>query len=202
MNNNRISLIVDFTDIIPESKNTYNFNPSVANWKENLYLCSYRSFNRYKEFPFNPKYANEHLTDPNHPWLGGPGSTTWWNNDINGKDSTSFFIMKLQNSKAFNVKALNDGKSIYFKNDKKRTYKFLNGVDARLLHLKDNFFIVSYNTLIQNKNFKIKNNQNCENKCFLIATQLLYLNPDTLSLEILGQENIMCPQISNKTEKN
>lgn len=201
MNNNSISLIVDFSDIIPENKNTYNFNPSIAHWKEDLYLCSYRSFIRYKDFPFLPKYADEHLTDPNHPWLGGPGSKTWWSN-IDGKDNTSFFIMKIKNNRVFNVKSLNDGKSVYLKNNKTKTFKFLTGVDTRLLHLKDNYFIVSYNILIQNKNLKIKNNQNCERGCFVIATQLLYLNPETLSLEILGTENIMCPQISNRIEKN
>jgi hypothetical protein len=39
-----LSKIIDFTRILNEDSNSYCFNPSIAHWKDNLYLISYRIF--------------------------------------------------------------------------------------------------------------------------------------------------------------
>jgi len=202
----KISKTVDFTNLLKEKENSYSFNPSIAHWKNNFYLCCYRNFNRYKNihgknYNFNP------LFDPNHPWLGGNRGSTFWET-VDGSDGTGFFIMEYQDSEISSVKNLNDGNSIYEaiydnKNKEFIYYKTnfvkLNSIDSRLLHLKDNYFILSYNTNVVNKNLKLKD-ITCENGCFIIAARLLKL-ADNGNL-IIYKENILCPNISNRIEKN
>lgn len=134
----QISKIYDFTSIIPEKDNTYNFNPSIAKWKGNFYLCAYRSFVRYKNIP-GKKYNVNPLFDPNHPWLGGTESTTWWKTTANGEDGTGFFIMNFDDKTVKNVKSLTNGNSLYFIDDNlspiKTKLRKLKAVDSRLLHL-------------------------------------------------------------------
>jgi len=202
----KISKTVDFTKLIKEKENSYTFNPSIALWKDNMYLCCYRNFIRYetvnnKNYNFNP------LLDPNHPWLGGEKAFTFWNT-VDGSDGTGFFIMEYNDSQILNVKSLNDGNSIYeaIYNDKtkdfvinKTNYVKLNAVDSRLVHLQNDYFLLTYNKYIKNRNLKLKN-ITCEDGCFIIAARILKLeNNGNL---ILYKENILCPNISNKIEKN
>jgi hypothetical protein len=190
----QVSEIIDFSSIVPEQRNVYSFNPSIARWKDNIYLCAYRSFIRYKDVD-SKRY--DPLFDPNHPWLGGNNSTTWWRT-IDGKDQTCFFLMKID-VEISDVKSLNNGQSLYdATNNKLTNFTGINGVDARLLHLTGDYFLLSYNTNFRNE-LQIKAG-NCKSGCFIIATRLIRLNAQGF-LGLYG-ENILCPQISNQTEKN
>lgn len=191
----QVSEIIDFSSIVPEKTNVYSFNPSIARWKDNIYLCAYRSFVRYKDV--NSKRFDP-LFDPNHPWLGGNNSKTWWRT-IDGKDQTCFFLMKIYDRKISDVKSLNNGKSIYdIKTGSLTNLTGINGVDARLLHLTGDYFLLSYNTNFRSE-LQIKTGD-CRSGCFIIATRLIKLN-DQGSLGLFD-ENILCPQISHQTEKN
>lgn len=65
-----VSKILDFTDKLNEKDNTYCFNPSIAHWKDDLYLVCYRRFVR---FPKSEKddVNLENENKKNHPWLKG-----------------------------------------------------------------------------------------------------------------------------------
>ena len=41
--------IIDFTKKLGENENFILFNPSIAHFKKNLYLCLYRKFVRFPE---------------------------------------------------------------------------------------------------------------------------------------------------------
>lgn len=200
----QVSKIIDFTSIIHENPDTYNFNPSIARWKNNLYLCAYRSFHRESQLNLIPEKYEDILKDPNHPWFGGPETPTWWKQ---GNDWTSFFIMSISEDKLVNVKSLNDSKSLYlstFENNKqiisKIDEKYLKVVDSRLLHLIGDYFLFSFNIGVQN-DLKIKETScNTKEGCFLIGISLLKLDYKG-DLHVYKQ-NILCPEISNQTEKN
>jgi hypothetical protein len=206
-----ISKSIDFTNLTHElDPGVHCFNPSIAHWKGDLYLCCYRAFVRYP----NQRKIKEKLdpeVDPNHPWLGGDQSVTWWNTVVGG-DGTGFFIMQISQPSYHvkNVKKLNDGKSIFSISSSSSTtatpplqtnWTKLKGVDARLLHLNGDYFLLSYNIPIYSDEIKIKEHQTCSSGCFMIATRLIRLNSKTGELGVF-QENIMCPSISNKIEKN
>jgi hypothetical protein len=101
---------IDFTNLTHEvDPSVHCFNPSIAHWKGDLYLCCYRAFVRYP----NQRKIEQKLdpeVDPNHPWLGGDQSVTWWNTVVRG-DGTGFFIMQISQPlyQVKNVKKLNDG---------------------------------------------------------------------------------------------
>jgi hypothetical protein len=232
-----ISKTVDFTNLTLEvDPGVHCFNPSIAHWKGNLFLCCYRAFVRYpsqisnqnSNQNSNPNQSSNQtasqpsnqisikstldpVVDPNHPWLGGDKSVTWWNTVLGG-DGTGFFILQidLPQFNLRNVKRLNDGKSIFSlsssspnsnPNPLQTNWTKLKGVDARLLHLKGDYFLLSYNTSVYSNEMKIKQNQTCSSGCFMIATRLIKLNNQTGELGVF-QENIMCPSISNPIEKN
>lgn len=128
--------IVDFTNILPEGKHVYPFNPSVAHWKDDLYLCCYRIFSRGKEARDRDIVHPEQ--DPNHPWM-----SRW---KIKGTDGTRFVLLKIS-KKGGEIK-LQHEYSIMYAADKKdnEPLSFLDGaVDSRLLHISHNKFILSFN---------------------------------------------------------
>ena len=201
-----ISKKIDFTNLTFErDPGVHCFNPSIAHWKGNLYLCCYRAFVRYPNQQKSAKLLDPEV-DPNHPWLGGDQSVTWWNTVLGG-DGTGFCILQIDSPsyQVRNVKPLNDGKSIFalsYSNPPLQTnWTKLKGVDARLLHLKEDYFLVSYNTSIYSNDVQIKQNKPCNSGCFMIATRLIQLNSKTGELGVF-QENIVCPPISNPVEKN
>ncbi len=225
-----ISKTIDFTNLTFEvDPGVHCFNPSIAHWRGNLFLCCYRAFVRYPNQQKTKQILDPEL-DPNHPWLGGDQSVTWWNTVLGG-DGTGFCILQIDPPPSFsvkNVKRLNDGESIFdlsFSNNSssnnsssnssssnsfsnysslnysKTNWTKLNGVDARLLHLKDDFFLLSYNTNVYSNQVHIKQGINCVSGCFMIATRLIRLNTKTGELGIF-RENIICPSISNPVEKN
>jgi len=201
-----ISKTIDFTHLTLElDPGVHCFNPSIAHWKADLYLCSYRAFVRYPNQQKSTRLLDPQV-DPNHPWLGGNQSVTWWNTVLGG-DGTGFCILKIDHPlyRIRNVKPLNDGKSIFSLSNSnaplQTNWTKLKGVDARLLHLKDDYFLLSYNTSVYSNDIHIKQHQSCKTGCFMIATRLIQLNSKTGDLGIF-QENIVCPAISNPVEKN
>src|SRR3990167_1904612 len=87
--------IYDFTEKLPDYKNSSIFNPSIAHWKEDLYLVSYRQFKRYPDLLQDGKYMSDPYTNPNHPWLGSYPSKTWWWKASEGNDTIFFALMKI-----------------------------------------------------------------------------------------------------------
>jgi hypothetical protein len=63
------------------------------------------------------------------------------------------------------------------------------------------YFLLSYNIPTYSDEIKIKENQSCSSGCFMIAARLIQLNNKTGEMGVF-QENIMCPSISSKVEKN
>lgn len=108
-----ISKIINFTELLNEPFNSFCFNPSVAHWKDDLYLVCYRTFMKDSRNQGGLKNVDNKLK-PNHPWLG-------WNfHPTYGWNETGFCIIRI-NEKNINIyKNLNDGNSIsYFNSDTK-----------------------------------------------------------------------------------
>lgn len=180
--------IIDFSDEVPELPNSYNFNPSIAWLKDNFYLVSYRQFVRYPELGSVEEYSP--TLDPQHPWLGGDRSTTWWNR-LNGEDNTGFFIGQLiedDTGDDFNFSFVKRLKlPIVCKGDDgtKCDLYHLEGVDTRIARLGVNKYLISYNVWADGR--------------FKILARTGYIRDSKL---YLGKENDVCPQISQPTEKN
>lgn len=199
-------MIVDFSNILLENSNVHVFNPSIAHWKNDLYLCVYRRFVRYSDI-YSKKnihdYTADPLTDPNHPWLGGDRSTVFWKTPY-GYDNTHIVLLKINGNSVVLYKKYTTGKNVYNNIDGNITLSspndmLINGVDARLLYINKNKFIVSYNVFIKS-DLEIKRG-NCINGCGLISMNKIELNKDGSELT-LYQDTILCPDISNYVEKN
>lgn len=191
----RIATIVDFTKIFPEDYHSnYNFNPAVAHWKDDLYLCAYRNFSRGVESTKSHDKIPI-VDDPNHPWLGGAGSATWWGGE-NRRDQTGFLIMSIKDEKIERVKALNDGKSlIYTEEDENFSFNthYLEGVDARLLHIEGSSFLLSFNKYERDR-------KKGKGSGFSIYACVLKITKD-MKLKIYPP-TVTCEEISSKNEKN
>lgn len=199
---------VDFSQKLPENSNIYTFNPSIAHWKDNLYLCLYRKFIRYPQLyqkSINYDYSLNPETDPNHPWLGGNNSISWWQSTY-GEDTTGICLLRIQNDNVELVKQYNRGEGIYSQVNGKNIAiqqgtPLIQGVDARLLSIGNNKFVCSYNTFISNRpDIKIKNDKDCSNWCGLLSSRILQINENGEIL--LYPEVLLCPEISNTVEKN
>jgi len=168
--------IRDFTNVLPEGVDTYIFNPSVARWKDDLYLCAYRIFTRHKQTSkrdiVHPKF------DPNHPWK----SDQWWRG---GTDGTKFALLKISSKTGFQLES--DLTANTFSIDDNRLINLFSRVDARLLHVENNIFVLSYNAGSP-RGMSL-------NACVITLdenTKRLTLHPDS----------VVCPRISNPVEKN
>ncbi len=190
----RTSEVIEIDSVLGDN-DTFTFNPSISHWKDDLYLCSYRSFKRYNNIDVVNREANPFF-EPNHPWLGGNNSATWWRT-VSGLDATGFSTIRFKDEKFQNVYNYKNVELFSKDGNIATGYSKLLGVDTRILHLKGDFFIVSYNKYYKDAS-RVKTGT-CENGCFSIATRLLKLSDDKI---IFFGENIMCPQISNTTEKN
>jgi len=71
-------------------------------------------------------------------------------------------------------------------------------VDARLIKIENDSFLVSYNKIVVDSFANIKEG-NCSSGCVLIATRVINLINEEL---YLNKETVLCNKISNKTEKN
>ncbi len=179
---------IDFSDILPEPPYAYTFNPSVAHWKEDLYLCVYRVFTR--NFPAENAYRKNLLNpmqDPNHPWLSTPKSC-WWNPrclplEDPGYDITKLIILKIRDG------VINVVKGDYFENNS------FPGVDARILALGENKFIISYNSItLANKAGKVG--------IYTNIVEILSRSRDEKIEFNLYSTTQLCDEISQKIEKN
>ncbi len=196
----KIAKIVDFTEVLPEYKNVYSFNPSVAHWKDDLYLCVYRVFTRKASEKRNEKHPIE---DNNHPWLGGPGNPCWWAPKCKGMeggyDASKFVILKTGEDSKQPLKLAADLSNSLYERDsndtsilKKQSGNF-EGIDCRLLKVETNSFIVSYNKWIYDENKK-------EGR-MAIYTNVIYLSAEEGKV-IFGPSTMLCKDISKMTEKN
>lgn len=168
-------------------------------------MCSYRIFIRYKNLNVG-EYSDDAKTDPNHPWLGGRGSDTFWT-PVDGYDLTGFCILKIDDELK-NIRSFNDGKSIYVskyedkENFQKTDYIHIKATDARLLHIKDDLFLMSYNVYKRDAteiSGGIKCNDDPDKTCTLIATRYIEIKNGNLHIY---EQHLVCPSISKYTEKN
>lgn len=175
--------VIDFSNVLPDfNKRAFVFNPSVAHWKDDLYLCVYRVFTRAI---LNAGRKYDRTTDKNHPWFSDAfwDQTPSWGND-KGRDSIGCVILKI-----------NEGKISLFKDlNNKVTEKYVGvldlyyfpAVDPRLLHYKENLFVISYNVSYAEKSSTIRVG-------FLEITD---------SGATLYNPTDFCKEISQKIEKN
>jgi hypothetical protein len=202
---------VDFTRILPIPANVYPFNPSIAHWRDNEYLCSFREFVRYPHL-FQKgasggvayDYSINTEQDPNHPWLGGGNCRDlFWQWGVGGGfDNTKMVVLRIE----ANTGRMTVINSITI-DISHNIIQNISGQDARLLKLDANRFLLSYNDWKHDQ--IIKNGLDCRtlrNGCYLIYTRIITLLPsanasDPVTIH-MGQDTVLCPNISNATEKN
>ncbi len=71
-------------------KYNVNYNPSIVNIQDDLFLLSFSTFRRNKNFGL----VLPTIDNPYHPWYGGPESNTWWNKGVDGIWGTGFVLLK------------------------------------------------------------------------------------------------------------
>lgn len=170
--------IQNITDILPQIDNDVLLNPSVCHWKHNLFICTYRVFTRNNSSPYTSIYNN-----PNHPWLGGEGSHSYWNSE-GGYDHTRICLLEITDDSVSFVKY----------------YGYIQGQDIRVYKVDDNRFAITGNTVINNDSNVNLSSTNCEKGCYLIFVRILtMLSKKKINI---SQGIILCPEVSNKIEKN
>lgn len=194
--------ITDFTSVLPKPDNVYAFNPSIAHYRDGLYLCVFRGFVRYKQIHqkgANHDYTGNPFTDPNHPWLGGLDATQLWWKHTFGDDSTRFAMLRIKDGKTELAKDYSGGglKSA----SGTALPNTMEGNDARLLQLSGDLFLMSYNVWVTDDGIIIKNGRTCGDWCGLIGTRTVTVGDGGHTLT-LGDEKILCPGMSNQVEKN
>lgn len=194
--------IIDFTKQLGENENVILFNPSIAHFKNNLYLCLYRKFVRFPELKQKNNDYDYSVIDKlniNHPWMGGPNSSFWWKSYY-GFDKSGMAILSIDDN---NVVTITNIKLNIFEiiNGIKTSISSnpIKGVDARLLHLGNGFFVASYNTFLGNRSDISLKEGDCGNWCGLISSRIIEINDAEL---IFHPEVVLCPEKSNRVEKN
>ena len=201
-------LQVDFTRILPVPVNVYPFNPSIAHWRDDEYLCSFREFVRYPLLfqtgvsgGVRYDYSTRTETDPNHPWLGFDHCRNlFWQYGVGGGfDNTKMALVRIEAGTGRMTLINSIMTDISLAN-----IQHIEGQDARLLKLDANRFLLSYNNHIYNQ--LIRNGTNCQNGCYLINTCIITVIPPTnpggpVNIN-MGQDTVLCPNFSNSTEKN
>jgi hypothetical protein len=171
----------DITRVLAKTNNEILLNPSIAHWKDDLFLCSYRVYIRYPGLNTS-EYVNDPISNPNHPWLGGDKSTTWWQSK-QGYDQTRLSLLRIR------------GKSV----DKIETYGEISGVDARLIKIDPDRFVILLNVWIRDKNIRLKRTD-CKKGCMLIIARVITMT-DTNELA-LSKGLVLCPKRAERIEKN
>jgi hypothetical protein len=172
---------IDITSTLDiEDSRDILLNPALCHWKKNLFLCAYRVFVRYKDINTS-QYKNDPLFNPNHPWLGGEGSTTWWKST---HDQTRIVLLRINGKKVSIVNKYGD----------------FPGVDFRMIKLEDNKFSLTGNLYVHDANIKRKDDQDCSNGCVLIISRVLTI--DEKKGITISRGTILCPRYSEKIEKN
>lgn len=203
---NRLSF-TNFTSILPKPDNVYAFNPTIAHYKDDLYICAFRGFVRYPnlhQVGDSYNYSKDPYSDPNHPWLGGDASSVWWKKSY-GDDTTRFCILHITMQEVQSIvrleKSYENGGATYWDGSSMVDGK-MHGNDARILRVSetDPVYLLSYNVWVTDKGTIIRDGKNCTDSCGLIATRVITIAED-MSL-VVGDEKILCPSMSNRVEKN
>jgi len=182
----------DFSSILPINNNVYSFNPSIAHWKDDLYLCSYREFVRYRSLfqrgttntGITYNYTVNKIVDPNHPWLGG-AKEICYTKILDGFDDTKMCIIQIDPVGS----VVNLITSIIY-DENGNILQNIDGVDARLLKIGEDKFLLSYNTTSIQQN---------GTSCILISTRIIQVTDDFRI--IIHPETIVCND-SNCHPKN
>jgi len=173
----------NITNVLARKKGEIIFNPAIEHWKDDLFLCAYRVFIRYKDMiTRGKKVITDPLHNPQHPWLGGPGSEFYWQSKA-GYDQTRIVLLQI---KGGSVKLIREYGTIY-------------GVDIRLFKLQDSTFAVTGNMWVQGNDYKVKGGE-CNSGCMLMTVRTLTITSKN-KIEI-SQGIVLCPQISGRIEKN
>lgn len=171
---------INITKILKAKKGEVLFNPSIVHWKKNLYLISYRTYIRYVNL--NTKdYTDNPFFNPNHPWLGGSSSMTWWNSGY-GYDKTRLALIKI-----------NKAKEVSFV----QKYLDINGVDSRLFKLDKNRFLLTNNFWTKDS-IRVRDSD-CWEGCMLMMARVVTLTSSSIDI---SEGIILCPQFSERIEKN
>ena len=156
-------------------------NPSIAHWKNDLFLCSYRIYIRYQGLD-TKQYEEDPITNPNHPWLGGEGATTGWQSPT-GYDETRIVLLQLQGNRVRVV----------------HTYGTIPGVDIRLFQYDRNMFVATGNVWVKSQETKLKNTD-CEKGCMLMLVRTIQIEGgDRLNI---SRGTALCPKKAERIEKN
>lgn len=126
--------VFDITEYLPSNEGSFIFNPSIAHWRKNLYLCVYREFTRNRKPSGKPIERNR-----NHPWYKGTEGGCWWDCG-DGHDYTRMCLLKI---KGKNIRCV-------------MKYDGIEGVDCRAFYMGDDHFLLSYNSYnARNDRFEI-----------------------------------------------
>ena len=135
------------------------FNPSIAHWKDDLYILTCRAFQRYpnQSVTVDKQYENIPFNHPNHPWLGGKNGLLWWKADF---DNT---LVYTYNCRSGDVEYIN----------------WIEGVDARILRdERGGGFLIYTNSYTRNVSNTHLNKDYCRNTgCFVFKIFILDMDP-------------------------
>ena len=96
--------------ITEDTQNGVMFNPSIAWIRDNFYLLTVRNFRRYRDIKMGNKLPEEYHPDPifnpQHPWLGGIKSETWWASTEEDGNVSEVYVVELAANEIMNVQHL------------------------------------------------------------------------------------------------
>jgi len=177
--------VEDFSDILPGTKDgrSFVFNPSVAHWKDDLYLCVYRIFSR----GFLTPRESDKTKDINHPWFE---KAVWDFNYGNrfGRDEPGIALLKIVGTKISLVADLSEKVS----EEEFNFFTIPTFADPRILHYEKNLFVVSSNVNREDNSVRIR------------AGFLEFIRTERGTYRLFMHEaSDLCTEISTqKTEKN
>lgn len=194
----KFSQIIDFTNIIDPINTNTVFNPSIAHWKDDLYIICYRTFKRFPRQLDDFSSFNIPSQSQKHPWY----DPKWTRNE--GIDSTAFCLVKI--NKEYNEYEL---KLV-------RTYENIFGIegitiqDTRISSIpyKNNQFYITGNMFTSSDeftfyNYKENNINSCKDSwCAIMVGCTLEIDPISGNLYPITQLNRLCENLSDKIEKN
>ncbi len=192
-----ISNIIDITSLLDPSNNNTIFNPSIAYWKNNLYIICYRTFKRLPRKIDDFTSFNIPSDSTKHPWY----DPKWTRNE--GVDSTAFCLVKINKKyNDYDVKLVRTYENIF---DAEITIQ-----DTRISRIpnKLNQFFITCNMFTSSNQYTYQNfinNQtyNCNDSyCAVMVGCTLEIDPLSGNLYPITQLNRLCENLSSKIEKN
>lgn len=196
--------------ITPQTANSILFNPSIGWLENNFYILAIRNFCRYPNMKFYDseglqlppeKYHINPIFNPQHPWLGGDESATYWQKFKDSSDTTDIFLISF------------DGEAI-------KIYQFITTlpdmVDVRIF--RENYdakkktwlfrLIGNKNDLVTfNAKYKLRNGKPCDwaGPCTIIVDQpieITRISETAVTITMLKKVYAPCMHLSSQTEKN